>query len=125
MAFDTSGLSHGFFTAVDGTLERFRFVQNTGTTVALATAAGAVCGVCELDNPNSGQAVNVKYVGVAMVEASAAISANAEVEVATGGKAVTRTSGVIVGKALAAASGAGAIIPVLLETSYSKADALV
>lgn len=120
MSFKTDGLKHGFFTAANANIERNRFLKQVGTTVDHADAAGKTVGVCLLDNPVSGQAVPVQYTGVVMVEASAAISANAEVEVATGGKAVTYSAGVKVGIALEAASGSGSIIPVLLKTSYAS-----
>jgi hypothetical protein len=78
--------------------------------VAPATAAGRVCGVAAHDAA-AGELVRVlRGAGrVVKVTASGAIAAFAEVQVATGGLAVTKSSGVAVGYVLtAAADGADA-----------------
>lgn len=118
MSYEANGQVFGIFTAANANIERFRFVQNTGTTVALATAAQGVLGVCLLDDPVSGQAVPVQYSGIAMVEVgSAGVTANGDVEVGTNGTVVDYSAGVKVGKALKTAA-AGEITPILLKTGY-------
>ncbi|QNI06499.1 DUF2190 domain-containing protein [Mycobacterium kubicae] len=89
-----------------------RFVAITGNrttggniAVAHATAGGRICGVAGND-ADSGALVNVVRGNsrVVKVAAGGSISAFAEVEVGTAGKAVTLSSGVAVGYALTAAS---------------------
>lgn len=74
-------------------------------TVAHATAAGRVCGVSQSDAAN-GALVGVLRGNsrVVPVTASGAITAFQEVEVATGGKATAKASGVAVGYAITAAA---------------------
>lgn len=118
MSFESNKDIIGVFVAADAKIERFRFVQNTGYTVTHATAAAAVLGVCMLDNPNTNQPVPVQVRGIAMVEVGAsALVANSDVEVGADGKAVVKSSGVAVAKALVAGA-TGAIVPVLLKTGY-------
>lgn len=121
MAFESNVQTIGVFTCNDATSERFRFVKTVGTTVVDPDDGGAVLGVLLTDDPVVGQPVAVQVSGVAMCEASAAISADAAVEVGADGRIEAFSAGVKVGKALSAAAGAGSIIPVLLATSYTKA----
>ena len=72
-------------------------------SVAPATAAGKVLGVAAFDAAVGAQ-VPVIGEGVVPVTAGAAITAGAEVEVGTGGKAITLASGKSVGRALTTAA---------------------
>lgn len=72
-------------------------------SVAPATAAGKVLGVAAFDAAVGAQ-VSVIGEGVVPVTAGAAITAGAEVEVGTGGKAITLASGKAVGRALTTAA---------------------
>lgn len=90
-----------------------RFVTVAGAPSAAGqTALGVTRTAAAL-----GDAVAVDVVGTAQVEAGAAIAAGAAVEVGASGRAVTRTTGVTVGRALTAASAAGETIEVLLITN--------
>lgn len=75
--------------------------------VAHATAAAYAFGVATRDTA-SGARVSVEHRPgtILPVTCSAAVTFGAEVEVATGGKAVTRTSGVAVGRAVSTSSAA-------------------
>jgi hypothetical protein len=88
---------------------------NTFVTAAgaVATAAGNAVGVARSDAA-SGALIPVDVAGTAQVIASAAIAKGASVEVASGGKAATKDSGIAVGIALEAATAAGQLIEVLL-----------
>ena len=72
-------------------------------SVAPATAAGKILGVAAFDAAVGAQ-VPVIGEGVVPVTAGAAITAGAEVEVGTGGKAITLASGKAVGRALTTAA---------------------
>ena len=67
--------------------------------VATATAAAKAFGVASYDIA-SGDTGSVQRDGILFVTAGAAITAGAQVEVGTGGKAVTLAAGVAVGTAL-------------------------
>lgn len=95
------------------TLTAARFVSPTG---GLPTLAGNTLGVA-LSNIASGETGSVITLGTAPVEASAAISKGAAVEVLADGRIVTKDSGVTVGRALQAATAAGQIIEVLLVSN--------
>lgn len=77
-----------------------RFVTATG---AIATAAGAAFGVTRT-GAAIGDPVPVDVLGTSLVTASANIAKGAYVQVAAGGQAVTRTTGVAVAIAVEAAS---------------------
>jgi hypothetical protein len=66
----------------------------------------------------AGEAGEVAYAGVAKVAAGAAVTAGTNVTVDGTGRAITTTTAgdMVAGRALATASGAGEIIPVLLNT---------
>lgn len=93
-----------------GAITKNRFVTIAG---ALAGAGATALGVA-----NSGAAIGENFpvlvLGTAVVEASAAIASGAAVEATAVGKAVTRTTGVVLGRALEAASADGDKIEVLL-----------
>lgn len=86
------------------------FVTVGGTTAA---AAGNALGVTDTAG-GIGQALNVNVLGTALVVAGGAIAAGAAVEVGAAGSAVTKAAGVTVGRALAAAVGAGDLVEILL-----------
>lgn len=87
-----------------------RFVSATGGV----PAAGAnTLGVTRSD-VESGKPAPVDILGTAIVEASAAIAQYAAIETTNDGRAVTKTTGVTVARALQAAAAAGDKIEVLL-----------
>lgn len=88
-----------------------RFVTATG---AVPAAGANVIGVTRTSAAAAGDLVPTDAIGTAMVEASAAISAGAAVETTNNGRSVTASSGVVCGRALTAASGAGVLHEVLL-----------
>lgn len=61
-----------------------------------------------------GEKVAADVLGTTLVEASAAIAAGAAIETTVTGTAVTRSTGVTLGRALTAATAAGQLIEVLL-----------
>lgn len=75
--------------------------------VAHATAAGDAIGVATRDT-TSGARLSVEHRPgtIVPVTCSAAIAYGAEVEVATGGKAVTKTAGIAIGRAWSTTSAA-------------------
>src|SRR4051812_25891219 len=93
------------------------FVQLSGAMAGglpkVATATGGTTGnvkwgVAVRDAANGGRVPVIRARGVILpVTAGAAIAALAEVEIAAGGQVVTKTTGVAVGRALDAATGAG------------------
>lgn len=116
MAFEANGQIYGTFTkkASETNVKRYRFVAQEGKTIKAPADGGAAMGVCLLKDPKDGQETAVQYDGIAMVEASAAIAADAEVETGTDGRAETRSSGVKLGMAVEAAGAAGDVIAVRL-----------
>ena len=99
---------------------QYRFVKVTGSRqCGLATAAtDNVVGVLQNKPQVTGQAATVGIFGVTNVMASAAIVAGATVTADAQGRAVTTaTAADIMGIALADASGANALVPVLLRLS--------
>lgn len=95
------------------TLTADRFVT-LGGAVPAAGAAGV--GVVRQDAV-AGDAITIDVIGTAVVESSAAIAANAAIETTNDGRAVTRSTGTTVARALQAAGGAGEFIEVLLICS--------
>lgn len=94
-----------------GTVAANRFVTPAG---AQAGADANTLGVAR-DAGVSGDKISVDVLGTAVVEAGAAIAANATIETDSSGRAVTwATSGPKVGMALQAAGAAGEFIEVLL-----------
>lgn len=90
-----------------------KFVTGSG---ALATAAGNALGVAQGDANAIGDLVAVDTLGTAVVIAGGQILANAAIEVGSGGKAVTKASGVVVARAAPGATAAadGDLIEVIL-----------
>lgn len=76
-------------------LTALRFVSPTG---AVATAAGNAVGVTRSDAA-VGELAPVDVLGTAQVTAGGAIAAGAAIEVGTGGKAVTASTGKVVARA--------------------------
>jgi len=74
-------------------------------SVVTATAAGPITGVAMYDAASGGRVAIGRGRGLVLpIIAGAAITALAEVEVGTGGKVVTKASGVAIGRALATGS---------------------
>lgn len=91
-------------------LTAHRFVTPTGGV----PAAGAnTLGVTNADAA-SGEQAPIIYLGTAIVEASDAIAAGAAIETTGDGRAVTKSTGVAVARALQAATAAGQFIEVAL-----------
>lgn len=88
-----------------------RFVSPTGAITATTAANSA--GVAR-SNAAIGEAYPVDVLGTAVVVAGAAIAVGAEIEVGAGGKAVTKSAGKTVARALQSATGDGSRIEVLL-----------
>lgn len=94
-----------------GTITTARFVT---PAAALAGADANTLGVAR-SAAVSGEALAVDVLGTAIVEAGAAVAANATVKSDSSGRAITWvTSGAKVGLALSAAAAAGDLIEVLL-----------
>ena len=94
-----------------GTIAANRFVTPAG---AQAGADANTLGVCR-QAAGVGDKVTVDVLGTAIVEAGAAVAANATVKSDASGRAITwATSGAKVGLALLAATAAGQMIEVLL-----------
>jgi ascorbate-specific PTS system EIIC-type component UlaA len=103
-------------------ITKLRYVKVTGDqTVGPATAQGElVLGVSKVDvsatEATQGKGCTVQVLGVAWVEASAAIVRFVEVTTAADGRAITAaTTNRVAGIALKAAANAGDWIPVLLN----------
>lgn len=97
--------------AAAAALSANRFV----TAVGAVPAANANCvGVTRSSAGAAGDLVPVDVLGTAMVEASAAIVAGAAVATTNDGRAVTYSTGAVLGRALTAAGAAGQFIEVLL-----------
>lgn len=94
-----------------GALTANRFVTGAG---AAPSAAGRALGVTRTGATTAGDLVPVDVLGTTQVEASAAISADAAIATTNDGRAVTHSTGVVVGRALGAAAGAGSLVEVLL-----------
>lgn len=93
-----------------GAITGDRFITGAG---AQTGAAGNALGVARYGGA-IGEKVTVDVIGTAIVEAGAAIAANALVESDANGRAVTKAAGVTLGRALQAAAAAGQKIEVLL-----------
>lgn len=87
-----------------------RFAAYTGAPPA---AAGNTAGVAR-SSAAIGEKYPVDVVGTAIVEASAAIALGAAIETLADGRAVTKSTGITVARALQAATAAGQFIEVLL-----------
>lgn len=96
--------------AATATVVANRFVTVAG---AQAGAAANTLGVANY-GVATGEIFPVSVMGTAMVEAGAVIALGAAIETDAAGKAVTKSAGPTVGRALQAASGDGKLIQVLL-----------
>lgn len=114
-AFEANKQVYGFYTMKEGEtlVLRNRFVAQEGLTVKAPANGGACVGVAQLDADTTGQSVGVQYGGVALVECSASIAVDAEVETEVTGLAVTYSAGIKLGQALSAGD-AGELIAVRL-----------
>lgn len=92
------------------TVRTERFVTYAGAECGAGVAAAGVAA----DAGVSGDLIPVVRIGTAVVVAGAAVTAGALVESDAQGRAVTRSAGVVLGRALQAAGAAGARIEVLL-----------
>jgi len=97
---------------------RFISVNSSGEGV-IATTAGSAIGV-SMNQAAYDEVLEIAD-GIVMVEAGAAITAGADVEVGANGKAVAKTTGIGVGVAITGATGAGQLVTVKLM-SVSNAD---
>lgn len=90
-------------------------VINSSGKLALATATAKADGVLQ-DKPSAADDAGCLAInGVSKVKAGAAITAGDDISVGSSGKAATSTSGdIVVGRALTAASGDGAIFSMLI-----------
>ena len=99
---------------------QFLFVVMTPTGLAIAGAGVSCVGVLQ-DKPNAaGQEAEVAVVGmISKVVAGAAVNEGDQIMSNASGQGITATAGNFVnGFALAAASGAGVLIPVLITGPY-------
>jgi hypothetical protein len=88
---------------------QYRGVLLTGAAVS-AAGNGYPCAT----GGAIGDAIPVVLLGVAVGEAGAAVSAGALLEFDSAGRFVTRSAGIIVGRALSAASGSGSLFEVFV-----------
>lgn len=91
-------------------ITQFRAVNTAG---AVPAAAATSLGFAAMGGA-IGDAVPVVVLGTAIAEAGAAISVGALIEIDGSGRAITRSTGVSVGRALTAAAAAGDQVEVLL-----------
>jgi len=100
-------------TSVEATAELATTNLFVGLTGSYAGAGAYALGVLEAVT-SLGQQAPVITLGIALVTAGGAITAGAEVESAAGGKAVAKTTGIALGRALTAAGADGDTIKVKL-----------
>lgn len=111
----------GALAGADISGSRNRFVKEGATAdqhVAIAAATDIPSGVL-LDKPNAaGKPADIACFGeVVMVEAGAAVAYGALIQTDASGRAITAVAtGYVVGRARAAASGAGELIPCHINT---------
>jgi hypothetical protein len=87
-----------------------RFVTGAGAV----PAAGVWCPGVTADDFDAGEQASIVTHGIKVVEAGAAVAADAEVQTDASGRAITKAAGIGLGRALDAASGAGEFIRVKL-----------
>lgn len=119
--YNYAGISPLPFTA-GGTIEAYRVVRMNSTTVDSVIASTAIADPsigCSTAVAATGDNVAIQFGGIAMLTASAAIAANAEVMVtASGAGKISTAAGATaraIGIALQAALADGDVIPVLLN----------
>lgn len=111
-AFEIPGLRFGGNAA--GAIPRRRFVKVTSTgTLDVASAGGAAAFVSMTEATKAEEVLDAAR-GIVIVEASDVIVAGTQVEVAAGGKAATKASGIAVGLAMTSASADKELISVLM-----------
>lgn len=93
-----------------------KFGSSDGNIVPTAAAADPTIGVCGELGPAAGERVDVMHIGIAFVEAGAAVTRGSAITSDANGRGIaTTTAGhTVVGRALESASAAGDIIRVLL-----------
>lgn len=98
-----------------GIIAAATITQNQAITAggAVASAAGNAIGFANTGGA-SGQRIPTTALGTAIATAGAAITAGSLVEVGTAGKVVTKSAGIAIGRALAAAAADGDQIEVLI-----------
>jgi Uncharacterized conserved protein (DUF2190) len=119
MAYEIPGFSFTLVAAADLSSSQFRFCTvDANGKAALPAAAAACLGVIN-NKPKINEAVTIVQSGISIVEAAGAVpllSGGTPVKVDNTGRVVAQGgTGVIVGWALEAASGAGIQIAVLLS----------
>src|SRR5574342_81830 len=112
-------LSRGFDAAAAVTKRRFVKVSAVDTVTPVTAASDVVCGVARYDVTAAdilrGKGVSVDMMGIAEVEASAAITINTLVGISANGRLAASGAGVrTVGLALTSAANAGDTVTVLL-----------
>ena len=95
-----------------GALATGRFVTIAG---AYPAAAAAAFGVTRTSAGAANDLTPVDVVGTALVESGAAVTAGGLVETDATGRAINRSTGVVLGKALNSATAAGQYVEVLLN----------
>lgn len=119
MAFEQPGFSYTLVAGVDLSASQFKAVITNATGQARLPAAGGIIAGVVQNKPKSGEAATVVASGISFMVAAAAIpfiDGGTPVKVdATGAIVAQGGTGIAVGIALEAASGAGVIIAVLLS----------
>lgn len=117
MAYEIPGFSFTLPAGVDLTGSLFRGVNiDANLKAVLPAAGGRIVGFVN-NKPNTNEAATIVGSGIVQAEAGAAITAGADVQVDNVGRIVPLTTGVKVGVAFEAASGAGIIIACLLQNA--------
>lgn len=93
-----------------GAIEQYRFVRHAG---AHSGAGNAALGVAQ-HAAAVGESAAVQVLGIGQVEAGAAVAVGDAVESDASGKAITNTTGVILGRALEAAAADGDFITIVI-----------
>ncbi len=123
MAVESRIWDESFESAADHTAKQFFIVKLDSTAkIVLAAAAGdLLLGVLQND-PNTGQAAQVRILGITKAVAGAAITLGDEVISDTAGKVISTAAAGdrILGQALEAAAADGDVISVLLTGPYDR-----
>ena len=96
---------------------QYRFVKITGAKQCGLSTAGAdlSVGVCQNKPQVAGQAATVAIRGVSLIMAGAAFNPGDQLEADSEGRAILRTTGVVLGIAVEGAGGADELSSVLLR----------
>lgn len=84
------------------------------TAAGAVPAAGVYCPGVANANYDAGEQAGLDFAGVVVVEAGAAVAADAAVQTDASGRAITLAAGIALGRALDAAAAAGDLIRVKL-----------